>query len=67
MQFELEAYGKMLRVLQRKQGATIDELEVWCTVSRPTLYRWIQRAREQGHDVVQRRAVYFINNNNRKV
>lgn len=66
MQFESQAYAKMLRALQRKRGATFAELEERCEVSRPTLYRWMHRARDEGHDVVKRGSgggtTYSINN-----
>lgn len=66
MQFESEAYAKMLRALRRKRGATFAELEVRCEVSKPTLYRWMRRARDAGHDVIKRgsgaKTTYSINN-----
>ncbi len=54
MQFESQAYAKMLRALKRKRGATFVELEERCEVSRPTLYRWMRRAKGEGHDVIKR-------------
>lgn len=66
MQFEAKAYAKMLRALQRKRGATFVELEARCGVSRPTLYRWMRRARDQGYDIIKRgsgaETTYSINN-----
>lgn len=65
MQFESKAYAKMLRALQRKRGATFTELETRCEVSRPTLYRWMRRAKGEGHDILKRgsrsKTVYSIN------
>ncbi len=65
MQFEFKAYAKMLRAMNRKIGATFEELEYRCGVSRPTLYRWMRRARSEGHDIIKRGSgpdtIYSIN------
>lgn len=66
MQFEADTYEKMLRAVQRKRGATVADLEERCEVSRPTIYRWIRRARNEGHDIIKRgsggETTYSINN-----
>ncbi len=65
MQFKSKSYNKMLRAVNRSIGATFEELEDRCNVSRPTLYRWMRRARSEGHDIVKRGSgpdtIYFIN------
>ena len=64
MRFDSEKYQRMLRWLRTHQ-CTVTQLVDRYGIAKITVYRWLTRARDEGHDVIKRgsgsETIYQIN------